>query len=77
MRLLAYMVRRGDVLVGDAREVAAVRRAADGQSVVLVFETGLSLKVGAMDTLRVARAWPVGRGAAGTIPGGPPSAPNG
>lgn len=81
MRLLGYMVQAGDLLVGEgdsgSREIAAVRRRPGRHAVVLVFTSGQPLKVGVMDTLRVTRAWPVGRGAAGPTPGGPPSAPGG
>ncbi|MEV6775155.1 hypothetical protein [Streptomyces syringium] len=77
MRLLGYMVQAGDLLVGDgdsgSREIAAVRRRPGRHAVVLVFTSGQPLKVGAMDTLRVTRAWPV----VGPTPGGPPCAPGG
>lgn len=61
MRLLAYMLRRGD-LVDDGREqreVKAVRQ--DERGVIVLFKTGQAMRVGRNDTLPVRRGWAASR----------------
>ncbi|MFI9238501.1 hypothetical protein [Streptomyces sp. NPDC053079] len=57
MRVLAYMLRRGDVVVdgGEEREVKAVRQA--GRDVIVVFKTGQPLRLETDRDLRVQRDW--------------------
>ncbi|MEU4212878.1 hypothetical protein AB0F13_23250 [Streptomyces sp. NPDC026206] len=67
MRVLPYMLRHGDVLVGggEQRVVAAVRgdsQARDHCGYVVMFTSGLPLKVDATQTLRVRRTWPTPSG---------------
>ncbi|RLV08141.1 hypothetical protein CTZ27_04725 [Streptomyces griseocarneus] len=62
MRLLAYMIRRGDVVLdGDRqREVKSVRtdrRARDHTETVVFFKSGLPLKVDSESPVRVRREW--------------------
>ncbi|MDT0452505.1 hypothetical protein [Streptomyces hesseae] len=57
MRLLAYMLRSGDVVDDgrDRREVKAVRER--GHDVIVVFKDGDPMRVGRDDQVTVERGW--------------------
>ncbi|MEU1353019.1 hypothetical protein ABZ410_03785 [Streptomyces cinnamoneus] len=57
MRVLAYMLKRGDMVIerGEEREVKAVREA--GRDVIVVFKDGQPMRLEADSDLQVRRTW--------------------
>ncbi|AZQ71294.1 MULTISPECIES: hypothetical protein [Streptomyces] len=62
MRLLAYMLRHGDLMDHgrDRREVSEIRRR--GHDVIVVFKEGEPVRVGREDSVTVRRGWSYGDG---------------